>query len=92
MSSMFRVLALAVSVSVLAAACGDQSQQPATDAATKTAEKQLDSSQGVTAKLSAYIDCFNRVDAHVHTGAKHYTGWMQDPFAGPIGRGREGGA
>lgn len=84
MSSMFRVVVLAASVSVLVAACGGKSPSPATDA--KTSEKQPDSLQGVTAKLSAYIDCFNRIDAKVHAGARQYTGWMQDPFAGPTGR------
>ncbi|PPT68987.1 DUF3829 domain-containing protein [Xanthomonas arboricola] len=83
MSSMFRVVVLAASVSVLVAACEGKSP-PATDA--KTSEKQPDSLQGVTAKLGAYIDCFNRIDAEVHAGARQYTGWMQDPFAGPTGR------
>ncbi|WP_167706086.1 YiiG family protein [Xanthomonas arboricola] len=83
MSSMFRVVVLAASVSVLVAACGGKSP-PATDA--KTSEKQPDSLQGVTAKLGAYIDCFNRIDAKVHAGARQYTAWMQDPFAGPTGR------
>lgn len=80
---MFRVVVLAASVSVLVAACGGKSP-PATDA--KTSEKQPDSLQGVTAKLGAYIDCFNRIDAKVHAGARQYTAWMQDPFAGPTGR------
>nr|WP_181141863.1 DUF3829 domain-containing protein [Xanthomonas arboricola] len=80
---MFRVVVLAASVSVLVAACEGKSP-PATDA--KTSEKQPDSLQGVTAKLGAYIDCFNRIDAEVHAGARQYTGWMQDPFAGPTGR------
>ncbi|WP_407077100.1 YiiG family protein [Xanthomonas arboricola] len=84
MSSMFRVVVLAASVSVLVAACGGKSPSPATDA--KTSEKQPDSLQGVTAKLGAYIDCFNLIDAKVHAGARQYTGWMQDPFAGPTGR------
>ncbi|NJB80910.1 hypothetical protein GGR65_003996 [Xanthomonas sp. 3376] len=70
-------------MSVLVAACGGKSP-PATDA--KTSEKQPDSLQGVTAKLGAYIDCFNRIDAKVHAGARQYTAWMQDPFAGPTGR------
>ncbi|CAD0349593.1 YiiG family protein [Xanthomonas hortorum] len=82
----FRVLVLVACVSVLATACGGKSQQPATGADTKTNEKQLDSLQGVNAKLGAYIDCFNRVNAKVHAGARYYTGWMQDPFAGPTGR------
>ncbi|WP_184407618.1 MULTISPECIES: YiiG family protein [unclassified Xanthomonas] len=83
---MFRVPALAVAVCVVAAACGGKSQQPASDAIATTAETQRDASQGVTTKLGAYIDCFNHVNARVHAGAKHYTGWMQDPFAGPTGR------
>ncbi|CAD7714130.1 hypothetical protein LMG31886_09470 [Xanthomonas hydrangeae] len=86
MSPKFRVLVLVACVSVLATACGGKSQQPATGADTKTTEKQLDSLQGVNAKLGAYIDCFNRVNAKVHAGARYYTGWMQDPFAGPTGR------
>ncbi|KQQ80208.1 hypothetical protein ASF73_03370 [Xanthomonas sp. Leaf131] len=86
MSPKFRVLVLVACVSVLATACGGKSQQPATGADTKTTEKQLDSLQGVNAKLGAYIDCFNRVNAKVHAGAKYYTGWMQNPFAGPTGR------
>ncbi|CAD1794986.1 hypothetical protein CPBF426_03410 [Xanthomonas arboricola pv. juglandis] len=88
MSPKFRVLVLAVCVSALVAACGGKSQQPATgadSADTKTTGRQLDSLQGVTAKLGAYIDCFNRVNAKVHAGARYYTGWMQDPFAGPTG-------
>nr|WP_243840255.1 YiiG family protein [Xanthomonas cannabis] len=85
-SPKFRVLVL--TASVLAAACGGKPQQPATGAelaGAKTSERQADSVQGVTAKLAAYIDCFNRVDAKVHAGARYYTGWMQDPFAGPTG-------
>ncbi|MCL1534790.1 hypothetical protein A7D16_07670 [Xanthomonas nasturtii] len=88
MSPKFRVFVLAACVSVLAAACGGKSQQAATDAEgadTTSTEEQLDFLQGVTAKLGAYIDCFNRVNAKVHAGARSYTGWMQDPFAGPTG-------
>nr|WP_258078427.1 YiiG family protein [Xanthomonas arboricola] len=73
-------------MSVLTTACGGKSQQRATDTDAQTTETQLDSLQGVTAKLGAYIDCFNRVNAKVHAGARYYTGWMQDPFAGPTGR------
>ncbi|AOD13954.1 DUF3829 domain-containing protein [Xanthomonas fragariae] len=38
------------------------------------------------AKLGAYIDCFNCVDAQVHTGAKHCACGMDDPVVGSAGR------
>ena len=86
MSLTFRVVVLAIAVSVSVAACGGGAQQPTEDPGAKAAEQQLDAQQALTAKLNAYIGCFNRVDSQVHTGAENYVGWMKDPAAGPTGR------
>lgn len=41
--------------------------------------------QGVE-KVNAYIACFNAVEQPIHEGFQQYTGWMQDPKAGPTGK------
>lgn len=37
-------------------------------------------------KVNAYIACFNAVEQPIHEGFQQYTGWMQDPKAGPTGK------
>lgn len=44
----------------------------------------LADAQGVD-KVNAYIACFNAVEQPIHEGFQQYTGWMQDPEAGPTG-------
>lgn len=83
MYSGFRAAALAVSVALVLAACGGHAPGKAEDAAQAAAEP--DGQQALTAKLNAYVTCFNRVDAKIHAGAKHYVGWMKDLAAGPTG-------
>ncbi len=81
-----RIAVLAAAVSTLLAACsGDAGTAPAAST-TDVAAPQVEAEQALTAKLNAYIACFNQVDARVHTGAGHYTGWMDDPTKGPSGK------
>ena len=37
-------------------------------------------------KVNAYVGCFNAVEQPIHEGFLQYTGWMQDPEAGPTGK------
>lgn len=81
-----RAALLAVAVSVFVTACGGAPSSPAVAPAASAADAQLDAQQALTAKLNAYIGCFNRVDSQIHAGAKYYAGSFQDPVAGPTGR------
>lgn len=77
---------LAASLSLALVACGGKpSTSPGTSDKTDAAPTQ-DAQQQLTAKLNAYIGCFNAVDSEVHGSARAYTGWIKDLEAGPSGR------
>ncbi len=40
----------------------------------------------MTAKLNAYIGCFNALDSKTHGSIESYTRWIKDVAAGPTGR------
>ncbi len=40
----------------------------------------------MTAKLNAYIGCFNALDSKTHGSIQSYTRWIKDVDAGPTGR------
>ncbi|MCC4634570.1 MULTISPECIES: YiiG family protein [Xanthomonas] len=76
----------ALFVLALCAGCSKQTTPTSNAAASKRADAPSDAQHALKAKLGAYIDCFNRVDLPVHTGAKHYIGSIDDAAAGPSGR------
>lgn len=89
MKHVLSTAALAVSVTLALSACGNKSADPAKAAAApaSTADTQAeDAEQALTAKLNAYIECYNDVDSGIQRGIGYYTGWMKDPKAGPTGR------
>jgi hypothetical protein len=90
MSRTLSIAALAASLSLILAACGDKaptagggagsSAKPEASAAPADAQQQL------TAKLNAYIGCFNALDSKTHGSIQSYTRWIKDVDAGPSGR------
>lgn len=90
MSRTLSVAALAASLSLILTACGgkaptaaggtDSSGTPDASAAPSDAQQQL------TAKLNAYIGCFNALDSKTHGSIQSYTRWIKDVDAGPTGR------
>ncbi|KTF32072.1 YiiG family protein [Xanthomonas vesicatoria] len=81
-----RAFAPALFVLALCAGCSKQTTPTDTAPASKGTDAPSDAQQALNTKLGVYIDCFNRLDLQVHTGAKHYTGWMDDAATGPSGR------
>jgi len=90
MSRTLSIAALAASLSLLLAACGGKA--PATDGDAGSAGKPeastapADAQQQLTAKLNAYIGCFNALDSKTHGSIQTYTRWIKDVDAGPSGR------
>lgn len=82
--------ALAASLSLILTACGGKS--PATTGESGPAAKPgtgatpSDTQQQLTAKLNAYIECFNALDSKTHRSIESYTRWIKDVDAGPTGR------
>lgn len=44
--------------------------------------------EGIDQKLSAYIDCYNRMDGSAHRSISRYASWVKDMKAGPSGNER----
>jgi hypothetical protein len=90
MSRTLSIAALAASLSLVLAACGGKA--PATDGDAGSAGKPeastapADAQQQLTAKLNAYIGCFNALDSKTHGSIQTYTRWIKDVDAGPSGR------
>lgn len=81
--------ALAAALALVLSACGNT---PAGDPATTGSAEQsgataaVDAQQQLTAKLNAYIGCFNALDSKTHDSIQSYTRWIKDVDAGPTGR------
>ncbi|KAA8995435.1 DUF3829 domain-containing protein [Stenotrophomonas cyclobalanopsidis] len=81
--------ALAAALALALSACGNT---PAGDQATSGSAEQraataaVDAQQQLTAKLNAYIGCFNALDSKTHDSIQSYTRWIKDVDAGPTGR------
>ena len=81
--------ALAAALALALSACGNT---PASDPATtgsagqRGATAAVDAQQQLTAKLNAYIGCFNALDSKTHDSIQSYTRWIKDVDAGPTGR------
>ncbi|MBA0396711.1 DUF3829 domain-containing protein [Stenotrophomonas maltophilia] len=90
MSRTLSVAALAASLSLILTACGGKAPAAAGGAAASgtpdanTAPS--DTQQQLTAKLNAYIGCFNALDSKTHGSIQSYTRWIKDVDAGPTGR------
>ncbi|WP_295572486.1 YiiG family protein [uncultured Stenotrophomonas sp.] len=90
MTRTLSIAALAASLSLVLTACGgeapattgDSGASAAPDAATALSDAQ----QQLTAKLNAYIGCFNALDSKTHRSIESYTRWIKDVDAGPTGR------
>lgn len=90
MSRTLSIAALAASLSLILAACGDKTP-PAAGGAGSSAKPEAnaapaDTQQQLTAKLNAYIGCFNALDSKTHGSIQSYTRWIKDVDAGPSGR------
>ena len=74
------VAALAASLSLILAACGGKAPAAAGgDAASGTPDASAapsDPQQQLTAKLNAYIGCFNALDSKTHGSIESYTRWI----------------
>lgn len=77
---------LAASLSLALVACGGKPPSSSGTSDKADAAPAQDAQQQLTAKLNAYIGCFNAVDSEVHGSARAYTGWIKDLEAGPSGR------
>ena len=90
MTRTLTIAALAASLSLVLAACGGKAPATAGDAgAAGTPEVNTvpsDAQQQLTAKLNAYIGCFNALDSKTHDSLQSYTRWIKDVEAGPSGR------
>ncbi len=90
MSRTLSVAALAASLSLILAACGGKAPAAAGGAAASgTPDARAapsDPQQQLTAKLNAYIGCFNALDSKTHGSIESYTRWIKDVAAGPTGR------
>ncbi|WP_256642780.1 YiiG family protein [Stenotrophomonas sp. 9(2022)] len=81
--------ALAAALALALSACGNT---PAGDPATSGSAEQraataaVDAQQQLTAKLNAYIGCFNALDSKTRDSIQSYTRWIKDVDAGPTGR------
>lgn len=90
MSRTLSIAALVASLSLILAACGDKTP-PAAGGAGSSAKPEAsaapaDAQQQLTAKLNAYIGCFNALDSKTHGSIQSYTRWIKDVDAGPSGR------
>ncbi|RTQ88985.1 MULTISPECIES: YiiG family protein [Stenotrophomonas] len=90
MSRTLSVAALAASLSLILTACGGKAPAAAGDAAASgtpdASAAPSDTQQQLTAKLNAYIGCFNALDSKTHGSIQSYTRWIKDVDAGPSGR------
>ncbi|MBN5142766.1 YiiG family protein [Stenotrophomonas maltophilia] len=90
MSRTLSVAALAASLSLILTACGGKAPAVAGGAAASgTADASAapsDTQQQLTAKLNAYISCFNALDSKTRGSIQSYTRWIKDVDAGPTGR------
>ncbi|WP_340570785.1 YiiG family protein [Stenotrophomonas sp. G106K1] len=90
MSRTLSIAALAASLSLILAACGDKTPTAAggagSSAKPEASAGPADAQQQLTAKLNAYIGCFNALDSKTHGSIQSYTRWIKDVDAGPSGR------
>lgn len=90
MTRTLSIAALAASLSLVLAACGGKAPATAGDAGASGAPEvntvPSDTQQQLTAKLNAYIGCFNALDSKTHDSLQSYTRWIKDVEAGPSGR------
>jgi len=90
MSRTLSIAALAASLSLVLAACGGKAPATAGDAGSAgkpdASTAPADAQQQLTAKLNAYIGCFNALDSKTHGSIQSYTRWIKDVEAGPSGR------
>ncbi len=90
MSRTLSIAALAASLSLILAACGDKTPTAAGGAGSSAKQEAsaapADAQQQLTAKLNAYIGCFNALDSKTHGSIQSYTRWIKDVDAGPSGR------
>lgn len=90
MSRTLSIAALAASLSLILAACGDKMPTAAggagSSAKPEASAAPADAQQQLTAKLNAYIGCFNALDSKTHGSIQSYTRWIKDVDAGPSGR------
>ena len=90
MSRTLSIAALAASLSLILAACGDKTPTAAggagSSAKPEASAAPADAQQQLTAKLNAYIGCFNALDSKTHGSIQSYTRWIKDVDAGPSGR------
>lgn len=91
MKTPLRSAALLAALSLALVACGNSpgSAGPAEHNGHAVAEdaSAADAAElAMTAKLNAYIDCYNDVDGGLQQGIGYYTRWMDDPNVGPTGR------
>lgn len=90
MSRTLSIAALAASLSLILAACGDNTPTAAggagSSAKPEASAGPADAQQQLTAKLNAYIGCFNALDSKTHGSIQSYTRWIKDVDAGPSGR------
>lgn len=85
MSRKLSAAVLAASLSLALAACGGKAPSHAGEPAAAAGTPAQEAQQQLTAKLNAYIGCFNAVESDVHGSAKAYTRWIKDLDAGPTG-------
>ncbi len=90
MSRTLSIAALAASLSLILAACGDKTPTAVGGAGSSAKQEAsaapADAQQQLTAKLNAYIGCFNALDSKTHGSIQSYTRWIKDVDAGPSGR------
>ncbi|MDT3529836.1 YiiG family protein [Stenotrophomonas pavanii] len=90
MSRTLSVAALAASLTIVLAACGSKAPATTGDAGPSStpdaSAASSDAQQQLTAKLNAYIGCFNTLDSKTHGSIESYTRWIKDVEAGPTGR------
>ena len=81
MSRTLSVAALAASLSIVLAACGSKAPATAGDAGPSStpdaSAAPSDAQQQLTAKLNAYIGCFNTLDSKTHGSIESYTRWIR---------------
>lgn len=90
MTRTLSIAALAASLSLILTACGGKAPATTADAGRSgtpdAGATPPDAQQQLTAKLNAYIGCFNALDAETHRSIESYTRWIKDVEAGPTGR------
>ncbi|KAG1186708.1 hypothetical protein G6F35_014593 [Rhizopus arrhizus] len=82
MSRTLSLAALAASLSLILGACGGKAPATAGDAGPSgkpdASTASSDAQQQLTAKLNAYIGCFNALDSKTHGSIESYTRWIKD--------------